>query len=249
MLSRRTLAFEANICRVLLSRCCLFTFTLAETICPRVASKRWTVLLAAMRRYAPSWAGVRVYELHPGRWDEFSHGLHVHLVSHVFFSDRQMVELCKRYGWGRFERTRIRRKEAAFYIGKYLDKKRPGAFKGLRLQSSFGPFPWTRLRDIVIEHIRSRSFRAAASRRWPDGRDWSDRSWPEKLALVSRVQFEAIAENLEWCPDRQDYLATGPRAPRSSRIPMEDVPLFGLFPSGSKPRFDPATSAFACCES
>lgn len=244
MISRRTIAFEANIARVLLKQCCLFTFTLVDTISPQEASKRWTRLLAAMRRYNREWSGVRVYELHPGRWKEFSHGLHVHLVSHVFFSDRVMQRLCKHYGFGRWERKHIFDHQAAYYIGKYLNDKRPGALRGMRLQSCFGPYNWTRLRHIIVDSMRSRCFRACARRSFGDGRNWEDRSWPERLQLVARLQFDVIQHNLRWCPDRQDYFFRCDRPPPSLRRPLIQHHLFDVPASDPPPAFNPEFQVF-----
>lgn len=213
MLSRRTFAFEANICRLLTRQCSLWTFTLKEVLTPREASKRWTKLLAALRKHDRQWAGVRVFELHPGAYGEFSHGLHVHLVSHCFFSDRVMKAMCESHGWGHFDRRLIFDKTAALYIGKYLDKDRDGALFGMRLQSSFGPYLWTRLKDVMIESIRTRCFRAAAVMDWGDGRDWDKRGWMEKLQLIARVEWMVIVEDLEWCEETTQFrrtLQTGP---------------------------------------
>lgn len=207
MLTRRIVAFEANICRLLASQCCLWTFTLKETIPPREASKRWTKLLAALRKHDPLWAGVRVFELHPGAFGEYSHGLHVHLVSHRFFSDRVMKTFCESHGWGHFDRRIIFDKHAAFYVGKYLNKDRDGALFGMRLQSSFGPFVWTRLKDVIIESIRTRCFRRAASIDWGDGREWDRRGWMEKLALVARLEWTVITNDLEWDEESQCFFS------------------------------------------
>ncbi len=244
MISRRTLAFEANIARVLLRKCCLFTFTFRDVLNPREASARWTRFLKQVRRYESKWSGVRVFELHPGRWNQFSHGLHIHVVSHVFFSDRVMLGLCKAYGLGRFERKRIKDKEAAYYIGKYLDKKRPGAFKGMRLQSSFGPHPWTRLRHIVIDSLRTRCFRAAARQQWRDGRNWERRSWMEKLALVSQLQMQVMVLGLQWDPERQLYWLPTYSRPRSPRRPLEQIELIDVPETRSPLRFTRGVDSF-----
>ena len=210
MLSRRIVAFEANIARLLLKQCSLWTYTLKDTIEPREASKRWTKLLKALREHSPDWCGIRVFELHPGHYGEFSHGLHVHLVSHCFFSDRVMKAFCEAHGWGHFDRRLILDDKAAFYIGKYLNKQRPGALKGMRLQSCFGPFDWTRLRQVVINSIRGNCFRAAAVRDWRDGREWDQRGWMEKLQLVARQEWEVIADNLDWDPEAQQFYPPPP---------------------------------------
>lgn len=213
MLTRRIVAFEANITRLLASQCCLWTFTLADTISPREASKRWTKLLAALRKHDPKWAGVRVFEMHPGAYGEFSHGLHVHLVSHCFFSDRVMKAFCAKHGWGHFDRRLIFDPVAALYVGKYLNKQRDGALHGMRLQSSFGPFLWTRLKDVIVESIRTRCFKRAATIDWGDGRKWDQRGWMEKLALVAKLEWQVIVDDLDWDEETQCFVPSHPPDP------------------------------------
>lgn len=205
MITRRMVAFEANITTLLLRQCSMWTFTLKETIVPREGAERWRKLLACLRRYQPQWCGVRVFELHPGKYGIYSHGLHVHLVSHCFFSDRLMKNLCEANGWGHFDRRKIFSREAAFYVGKYLSKKRPGALHGMRLVSCFGPWQWSRLRSIICEGFRTNCFKAAASRSWNDGRSWEERGWMEKLSLVARVEWAAMVDDLTWNPETSDF--------------------------------------------
>jgi len=204
MLTRRYFAFRSNVQRLGGAYLSLWTFTLVDVVEPKEFTKAWNRLLTYLKRHQPKWSGVRVYELHPGKWGEFSHGLHVHVVTNKFFDLTWVLKIAKSAGWGRIHWQPLTRPESAEYIGKYLNKKRPGALKGMRLQATFG-MRFTRLRDIEIQSTRARLFRSAPEMAFPDGRKWIERNWMEKLQLVARLEWEVVARGLEWCDTRRAF--------------------------------------------
>jgi len=221
MLARRLLAFELNIARLMLSQCHMWTFTLKGVWTPREAARHWSNLLQLLKKYNPGWSGIRVFELHPGKWDEFSHGLHVHLVSTNFYSDKLMHSIIRGTGlWGRWDRTMLLTHAGAMYIGKYLRKKRPPALHGMRLQSCFGDRDYTRIRDVMCECMRGRVWKQLAreipswSRLMKDG----GIGWTRKNELVAHECFRIVDRGLVWHPEYRAYVVYGPQ-----RIPPDTI--------------------------
>lgn len=216
MLSRKMVAFEANIALLMASQCCLWTFTFKDVLMPRVAARLWSILLQRLRRACPEFSGVRVFEIHPGVWDEFSHGLHVHLVSCDFFSDRIMNSIIRSSGFfGRWERKPITTRRGAYYIGKYLQDKRPSCLRGMRLQQTFGPRDYTRIKDIIIESTRARVWKVLAR----DVPGWALKKvhggigFTRKLQMVAAMEFQICDKGLVWNEYFQNFVPYGP--PRS----------------------------------
>src|SRR5690606_10184413 len=113
-----------------------------------------------LMRVFPSLFGLRVFEIHPGGTaagypsDDYSHGLHIHLVTHLWMDAAKVQAISRRCGWGNADvhlgddATRT-----AAYMAKYLQKmgrERPPSLKRWRLWSAFGAkrgFDYTRVSD------------------------------------------------------------------------------------------------------
>ena len=134
----------------------LWTFTFREVLDVTEAKKRWSSFLKHPTRGLvpafPQMSGIRVFEMHPGGKEGLSHGLHIHAVVDCFLP----VDIV-RLKWHRFagegSRLHVKQvpKEAAHYIGKYLNKKRDVCLGSARLWASFGKSDATRCKDIVVE--------------------------------------------------------------------------------------------------
>lgn len=159
----------------------LWTFTrlpIEESI--KDQRKAWNSLLTMLKRRFPSWAGVRVFELHKIKGDS-THGIHVHVVS-IGWLDVDIVRgICRRTrGWGRIDVVKITRDP--HYVSKYLGKERPECLKGWRLWSSFGHYRNTRCCDVLIESNRTKLFFFLAGRFMER---WDNLAWNEKQQWVS----------------------------------------------------------------
>jgi hypothetical protein len=126
-----------------------WTFTFAEVLGIKDAVKRWHRFLSdrdGLRKTFPGVQGVRVYELHPGRPPLFlSHGLHIHAVVNQFLPVDDVRAIAAKKGFGRIHVQKIPR-EASKYLAKYLSKRRPECFAGMRLWAPFGKLDSTRVR-------------------------------------------------------------------------------------------------------
>jgi len=187
MLSRRLYCLRANISRLDARRCYLWTFTFGEAIDYVELRVRWNRLLTYLRRQLPQWSGIRVYEVHPGKWGEYSHGLHVHVVCNRRHDVNLIRQTAKLAGWGRVHVTRCK-KGHAHYIAKYLHKARPDALKGWRLWATFNMPERTRLADILIESERGSMFRLGFG-----SGAFTGLNWHEKNTLVARWCWERRA--------------------------------------------------------
>jgi len=128
----------------------LWTFTLVEAVAPLDYRRHWNRLLTYLRRACPAWAGTRVHELFPGRWDEFSHGVHTHVLSNTALSRKKARLIAYQAGWGRVSCKPVDYTAGAVgYCCKYLGKRRPSVLKGWRLAVPFGIVSPVRLIDIV----------------------------------------------------------------------------------------------------
>jgi len=189
MQTKRLLLFSTHITRLAATgRTYLWTFTLREAVDYTVCRIAWNRLLTYLRRRNPSWSGVRVYEVHPGKWG-ISHGLHVHVLTNRFHDIQGVRSVCLNSGWGRCHVTRVR-KGREFYVMKYLSKTRPEALKGWRLVATFGMPDRSRMSDIICEGLRPALMRLAA--RWARSVRWNTR-----LSMVARWEHRYIRG--EWC--------------------------------------------------
>jgi len=194
MLGKSVLAFLATAERLQSGRLYLWTFTFAEALPYEELRVRWNKLLTYLRRRLPLWSGVRVYEVHPGRWGEFSHGLHVHAVCTRFHNIDLIRHCATLAGWGRIHVLRIPRSRVD-YLAKYLKKKRPPTLKGWRLWAAFGDTPRSRCSDWVCESLRATLFRLGHATG-----TFAGLTWGEKQVLVNRWHWQKIAGELLWQP-------------------------------------------------
>lgn len=128
----------------------LWTFTFADVVDTKTASRRWNAFSTRIKRLYPNLGGVRVYELHPG-----GHGLHIHLITDDFIDVRKMWD--KKVGW-EFGRPHVEpcldlsNPEAlAGYLAKYVSKalgSRPPCLKGMRLWACWGNFKGTKVKNV-----------------------------------------------------------------------------------------------------
>lgn len=185
MIGRRLFCLHANIDRLSRNgRCYLWTFTLAEATAYTATRVAWNRLLTYLRRNFPSWAGIRVYEVHPGR-DGLSHGLHVHVICNRWFSVGAIREISKAAGWGRIHVARVRG-GSEYYVAKYLRKRRPEALKGWRLHATFGMPVRTLMADILVQSVRASLMRLV--HKWHGGASWS-----EKQRIVTRWYYRYVS--------------------------------------------------------
>lgn len=156
-MNRRTVAFNFSGQKLESSskggRTYLWTFTVAEHgLGIREVARRWKNLQDVLRRELPGWAGIRVFEMHPG-----GHGWHVHVVTNGFWHVRQIRRASQATGWGRIHVARLSA-GAWRYVGKYLSKQRwqdiEGS-KGVRRWAAFG-FLHVRVKDVRCQSFVGR---------------------------------------------------------------------------------------------
>jgi len=195
MLGKRFLAFMDNVNAIAKGgRLYLWTFTFADAVDYTALRVAWNRLLTYLRRKLPDWSGIRIYEVHPGKWD-VSHGLHVHVTCNRRHDVNLVRAVCKSAGWGRVHVKRLRAKDR-FYAGKYLAKmKRPAALRGWRLVGNFNLKGATRLIDIFVNGLRPSLFRLGHATGLFNGLKWS-----EKMALVASWSWQRIAGETLWLP-------------------------------------------------
>ncbi len=189
MLSRRAFCFAAN-ANLLASvgRLYLWTFTRRRADDYQAVRPAWNLLLTRLRRRFINWAGIRVYEVHPGQWGEISHGLHVHVICNSRFDVSEVRKIVNGSdGWGRIHVRRIKASTWR-YVTKYLWKPRPDPLKGWRLWACFNMPDRSRLADIFIDSIRGNLFRLGHQ-----SEEFRGAKWYHKLAIVARWHWEVVA--------------------------------------------------------
>jgi hypothetical protein len=140
-------AFEFTVRKMLRQNPKLYfwTFTFREVYSLKTAMGRWNQFLTLLKRKL-GFRGVRVLELHE------EHGCHFHVVTNRRFPIRKILELAKRYGFGRIDVRRITNAaQAVSYLCKYLSKPRVGCLNRARLWSAFGKIERTRVRDVMLD--------------------------------------------------------------------------------------------------
>jgi len=186
MLGRRLICFQKNVAKLAAhGRCYLWTFTMREAVAYETTRKAWNRLLTYLKRRLPRWSGMRVYEVHPGRHGEYSHGLHVHVLTNKWFKIDPVLDACRAAGWGRTNVIRIPQGREG-YIGKYLSKERPPALKGVRLLGYFGLPERSRLGDFESHGLRADLMRIACNR-------YKGTPWNVKLAMVENWVWRIAA--------------------------------------------------------
>jgi len=146
---KKLVAIRANVASLTGERRVFLTFTHAEALEPDEYRKRWNHLLTVIRRRFPEFNGVRVHEQFPGRWNEFSHGIHTHVLA-SYICRKALRRCCSACGWGRLGYEVVTETTAAEdYLAKYLaPRDRPECLKGWRLYAKFGLPQGTRLMDV-----------------------------------------------------------------------------------------------------
>jgi hypothetical protein len=220
MLSRSLFCLQSNITRLASAgRCYLWTFTRRDAEDYIKTRGAWNKLLTYLRRRLPEWSGVRVYEVHPGKWGEFSHGLHVHVVCNKFFCVDEVRAATKSAGWGRVHVARVR-KGSEHYVTKYLRKKRPAALKSWRLSAVFGMPDRTRLADCFCDSLRARLMRVVHR--------WHKRlTWGGKLETVNRWMHRFVRNEFSaglWVATQGQYRDWG-KGKWSGWVPAMFSPL------------------------
>lgn len=125
-------------------RAYLWTFTLPDMVEPRQGAERWCNLSRRLKLKL-KFAGIRVYELHPG-----GHGLHVHVICRSWYNVNVVRVLAEGCGFGRINVTYIDASRGV-YIAKYLNKALGDGNVGrLRWWGVMGWADYTRQYDIVI---------------------------------------------------------------------------------------------------
>lgn len=194
----------------------LWTFTFREALDVTEAKARWSKFLKHPQRGLvpsfPQMSGIRVFEMHPGV-EGRSHGLHIHAVVDCFLP----VDIV-RLKWNSFagDHSRIHvkaiTKDAAHYIGKYLNKKRDECLGNARLWAAFGKCESSKVRDIVVtsEFTATYAFMKSAIR------GFTDLTWPTRMMLCNRFMNGASIDGAfaaagmkddywEQCRQEQEY--------------------------------------------
>lgn len=147
----------------------------------------WNKLLTYLKRRWPNWKGVRVFEMHKANEAGLTHGMHVHVVTTGFISVTEVRAICERtHGWGRVH-VKEMDPDKASYVAKYLDKERPGAFKGWRLWAAFGDYAKTRAKDVQSDSPFTRVY------------EWLDMKFPDSFASEPWFVRQGMCEYyLKW---------------------------------------------------
>lgn len=205
MISKRLFCFQSNMNSLCTNRrTYLWTFTLPSLDGNPVYVRKsageyvlaegykamrvlWNRCLTYIRRRCPEWAGMRVYEVHPGAWGEFSHGLHVHVVANKFHDINLVRGAAQAAGFGRVHVVK-RRHSMGFYLSKYLSKPRPDALRGWRMWACFNMPGRSLISDIVIDSLRGNLFRLGHSTG-----AFVSLGWADKAALVGKWVWQTVA--------------------------------------------------------
>jgi hypothetical protein len=154
-------AFEFTVRKMLRQNPELYfwTFTFREVHSLQTAMGRWNQFLTLLKRKL-EFRGVRVLELHE------EHGCHFHVITNRRFPIRKILELAKRYAFGRIDVRRVTETDHAVrYLCKYLSKSRVPCLKRARLWSAFGKIERTRVKDVLVDTPKVRLLRRITGKR------------------------------------------------------------------------------------
>jgi hypothetical protein len=183
-MSKSKAAFEFSAKKLGKEELYFWTFTFAEVLSVKDTRKRWNHLLTLLRRKYPELCGLRAFELHE------EHGLHVHMVTTSRINVVEVRLMAEKAGWGRIHVKPIR-PEGASYLGKYLTKEgRAPCLKGWRLWAAFGPWKWTKLKDVQFQSEYSTIIRELIAT--GQGRQ----SYFMRLALADEIYYRLLQDNL-----------------------------------------------------
>jgi len=154
-------AFEFTVRKMLRQNRKLYfwTFTFREVHSLKRAMELWNQFLTLLKRKL-GFCGVRVLELHE------EHGCHFHVITNRRFPIRKILDLAKRYGFGRIDARRVTETDHAVrYLCKYLSKPRAPCLKRARLWSAFGKIERTRVKDVLVDTPNVRLLRRIMGKR------------------------------------------------------------------------------------
>jgi hypothetical protein len=146
-----------------------------------------------------------VLELHE------EHGCHFHVITNRRFPIRKILNLAKRYGFGRIDvRPVTETDHAVRYLCKYLSKSRVPCLKRARLWSAFGEIERTRVKDVLVDTPKVRLLRRIMGKRSVEDElngIESGKTWRGELNFQRALQKAEIAYLLSFDPEyleRQD---------------------------------------------
>jgi hypothetical protein len=181
-----------------------WTFTFREVHSLKTAMGRWNQFLTLLKRKL-RFRGVRVLELHE------EHGCHFHVITNRRFPIRKILNLAKRYGFGRIDvRPVTETDHAVRYLCKYLSKSRVPCLKRARLWSAFGEIERTRVKDVLVDTPKVRLLRRIMGKRSVEDElngIESGKTWRGELNFQRALQKAEIAYLLSFDPEyleRQD---------------------------------------------
>tara|TARA_B100000809_G_scaffold217497_1_gene223705 strand:+ start:1827 stop:2411 length:585 start_codon:yes stop_codon:yes gene_type:complete len=173
----------------------LWTFTFSDVLELRVAKAVWKRARQELSR-SIGFAGVRVFELHPG-----GHGLHIHVVASRFYPVQAVRKIWSECYGGRLHVCKLDYSRR-HYVAKYLQKQgRCVALKGTRLWATFGGFKGVAVKmiqnmcglSVWYRRLKASSFPSVVSDRnevrvlllaaWKA--DWHDIAYGRDVAYAS----------------------------------------------------------------
>ena len=189
----------------------LWTFTFADLLDIKVAAKRWSRFVKDRHRgftvSFPDCSGIRVFEMHRGRWEahigeNLSHGLHIHMVVNRRLDVDIMRSKWEHFGGGRIN-VRVITPGHECYVAKYLSKARGAALEGLRLWAPIN-FPEAhKVRDIKVECSWTDSYKTLAAMIV----GFPNVPWPVRMMITNRFMLGDDISGIlqeEW-KDERDY--------------------------------------------
>lgn len=215
------MAKSAQVCRMAIESLCqgykrvrLWTFTVPDTVPPRITAGRWSKCQRDLVR-ALSFQAVRVFELHPG-----GHGLHVHAVTPHFYPVDAMRVITTLHRFGRINVANIPA-DRAEYVCKYLSKQFWRPYKelsGMRLWACVGKNEVWRgvsCKNVVYDSPSTSIFRTLWG--YLDLTDRASFRELKRLSLVSDMVANGMAV----------ARISGPLGPFSPvDVKIEAIPLF-----------------------
>lgn len=192
-----------------------WTITTAEPV-PYVEFRAmWREAIRRLRKLCPSLKGVRVFEVHP---DEYSHGLHAHMVVTRYFDFHLIHSIFGASGFGRCWVEWVKdNSRMSSYLAKYLTKQvgqRPAALRGWRMWASVGFDSYIRVSQVRPDTVLARLFRHCYKER----ESFQELAYRDKLACVYNLYFAVLLDEFP-LPGPLGEPGTG-QAPTKQRIKL-----------------------------